>query len=180
MKILKQAEIRSASDFSKLRIVDWHRLNGYWQNDVTMPLSVISAFLSNHATYTLIEDDLTVYPVRDDWPNWVHAGNGSHERLGRLYWNMFYACFGGEGTLIMGDMPDFQGTLAFPGTQPVKFFGDIGQVSASTFVLDVLPKFTFHDLWITVFDEKHHLILEIQGDIQRVLSERMEEVFGIH
>ena len=68
MQILEQGPIRSVADVSRLNIIDWGRANGLWRGDVTVPLQIVGTWLSNHATYTILEHDLTVYPDRNDWP----------------------------------------------------------------------------------------------------------------
>jgi hypothetical protein len=85
---------------------------------------------------------------------------------------MFHAQF--QGTLLFHDMPDFSGTMIFDDPEyQVSFWGDIGQVSASTFGIDVLPHVQKGDLWISVVNHDTHIIVEFLEDIGRLLHERI-------
>jgi hypothetical protein len=110
---IKQGMIKSASDISRLGIVDWNRLNGYWENDVTTAIAILNIWVAGHARYTIAHVDLTQFAERDDWPGWSHVGT-QHKRIGRLYWNMFQSSFAEAGTLAFADAPDFQGALLPP------------------------------------------------------------------
>lgn len=170
MSVQQQGMIESASDLSKLGIVDWNRLNGYWKNDVTAALAILNTWIVGHAQYTIAHTDLTQFPERDDWPGWSHTGN--HERIGRLYWNMFQACFSGAGTLAFADAPDFQGTLLPPITpREIFFYGDIGKASGATFVF-TLMHLNAGDLWISLVDEQTQIIIELLADVSQVFSQQ--------
>ncbi|HEY6410663.1 MAG TPA: hypothetical protein VIY29_24690 [Ktedonobacteraceae bacterium] len=68
---IKQGMIESASDISKLGIVDWNRLNGCWENDVTTAIAILNTWVAGHARYTIAHVDLTQFAERDDWPGGV-------------------------------------------------------------------------------------------------------------
>lgn len=146
-------------------------MNGYWENDVTAAIAIFNTGVAGHARYTIAHVDLTQFAERDDWPGWSHAGT-QHERIGRLYWNMFQSSFAGAGTLAFADSPDFQGALLPPITpKEVSFYGDIGKASGSTFVL-TLMHMNAGDLWISLVDERTQIIIELLADIYKVFSQQ--------
>jgi hypothetical protein len=54
-------------------------------------------------------------------------------------------------------------------------YGDIGQVSVSTFVLEVLPRLRKHDLWVSVLNDRRQVILEPLVDLHDLIAESMDE-----
>lgn len=169
MEMIEQKVITCLRDIGRIDIIDFRRCNGLWENNFVRPLEYIGNCLIGMAGYTIIRDDLRIYPDRDDFPHWKHVGK-THRPLGKLFWNMFHAQF--QGTLLFHDMPDFSGTMIFDDSKDqVSFWGDIGQVSASTFGIDVLPHVKKGDLWITVVNHDIHIVVEFLEDIGRLLHE---------
>ena len=164
-KILEQKVISSQDDIVKLNIIDFKRCNGLWENNFLKALNAVSPWLIGNVMYTVIQEDMRVYPQRNDFPEWEHVGN--HKYMAKLYWNMFYAKF--DGTLLFHDAPDFSGLLKFDNGE-VNFYGDIGQVSVSAFGVDVLPKLNRGDLWISIASEQQHTILEFMCDVGSTLK----------
>jgi len=158
MEVIEQEFFTSELDIMKLGIIDWNRLNGSWRNPQDA-LQTISSWFLLGAAYTIIQQDLTEFPDRDDWPGWRHAGR--HDRLGRLYWNAFYGS--DMGTITFADEPDFSGTLVFPRYKR-HFWGDIGKVSAQCFAM-TQKCMRKGDLWISVLDERTQVIIEADYDI---------------
>lgn len=180
MKVLEQYHITTLVDVGRMKSFDFHRLNGLWEDNPVHAMQSVGNWLIGRAYVTLIEGDLRAFP---EYPGfqWQHTGS-SHEPLGRLFWNMFHATF--EGELFFHDSPDFSGSMHFEADEDgpartVSFSGDIGQVSASTFAIDVLPQMEKGDLWISVFDERHHLIMEVLDDIGANLRKRLEKLYGL-
>jgi hypothetical protein len=162
--VIEQKKIKTISDVTRLRIIDFNRCNGFWENNPYDAMRAISPWLIGN-TYTVIHHDMRMEPVRDDFPGWNHAGN--HERMGRLFWNYFHRRF--KGNLNFCDMPDFSGNITFDECK-VNFQGDVGRVSASAFAMEVLPQLHEYDLWITMMGEDTHLIMECQYDIGTEVS----------
>lgn len=177
MEIVEQKYITSLRDIGRLNVIDFNRCNRYWENNFVRALEFIGDCLINRSAYTIIHEDMRIYPNRDDFPDWEHVGK-THRPLGKLFWNMFLALY--EGRLLFHDMPDFSGIMLFDGPiSQVNFMGDIGRVSASTFGIDVLPQMHKGDLWISVVSEDTHIVIEFLEDIGRILSERVSKVLGI-
>jgi len=168
MRIIKQKQIESISDVTGLRIIDFNRCNGLWENNPYEAMNAVAPWLIGN-TYTIIHHNMRMEPVRDDFPGWQHAG--THEHMGKLFWNYFHHRFQGE--IAFHDMPDFSGNIIFKDYK-VNFLGDVGRVSVSTFALNVLPKLREYDLWITMISEDTHLIMECQYDIGAVLGKHIE------
>src|SRR5437879_4304313 len=84
---LQHKLIRSENDILDLNIVDWNRLNGYW-NSPSGAVHTIASWFINTAHATRIEMDISKAPIRNDFPGWKHVGD--HERIGQLYWNWFH------------------------------------------------------------------------------------------
>lgn len=174
MKILEQGTIKDSYDIMKLNIIDWNRLNGSWSN-AGEALKTITSWFKGRAQYSIVEYDLTIAPNRNDWPEWNHIGN--HERMGRLYWNTFKGREIEGETLVFSDAPDFYGKMvAFEGCSRkfVDFWGDIGRVSAQAFAI-TQKSMRAHDIWISLPDEKHQIIIEVQSDIKALYAYHMTE-----
>lgn len=175
MEVIEQKQITTVVDIGSLNI-DFNRCNGYWKNNPVRAMQTIGNWLIGRTAYTIIRDDLRKYPERDDFPQWEHVGN--HKPLAKLYWNMFYAT--SQGTLTFHDMPDFSGTITLDDPKrEAAFWGDIGKVSASTFCLEVLPRVSEGDLWISVVSEDTHIVVEFLEDVGILIHNHLATMMGI-
>ncbi|MBO0780986.1 MAG: hypothetical protein J2P37_19360 [Ktedonobacteraceae bacterium] len=172
---IKQGIISGFQDIHQLHMIDWSRLNGYWDNNPAEAIEIATSWLTSNARYTIASIDLCRYPQRNDWPGWPHAGR-SHERLGRLFWNSYMAS--GLGTLTFHDAPDFSGTITRKDGRIVSLYGDIGIVSASTFLFTLVHMHA-GDLWVSVLDEHTQVILEPLIDFERICKEGMAKLYKI-
>jgi len=139
-----------------LDIVDWSRTNGAFRNPY-QAMTHTCSWLINRAWYTISQEDMTLAPVRDDWPDWKHAGQ--HEELGRIWWNYFLNV--GEGVshqLAMPDVPDFCGSVTYEGVEH-QVFGDIGSIPVQACVAST-KQMRPGDLWISVCDTQTHIVIE--------------------
>lgn len=175
MKVLEQKEFSSPEDIGNLHIIDFNRCNGLWNNNPFKAIQAVSSMLVGRASYTVIDHDLRMYPDRNDFPTWQHAGD--HYDLGRLYWNMFHATYVGE--LRFSDMPDFSGTLTTTAGVIQNIYGDIGVVSVSSFAVEALVRMNTGDIWVSVLDEKTQVILEATEDIGSLYAGALTKMFGI-
>ena len=159
-KLLQQGTFKSELDLLALDCIDWNRLMGYWDNTAEA-LQTAASYLIDTAIYKVIQFDLCEAPERADWPGWRHVGH--HPELGKLYWNWFHQMYNEErhynATIFFSDSPDFHGTLTIPGWSKAKFYGDIGKVSAPTFIR-TLQKMDAHDIWISVLDTQTMVTIE--------------------
>lgn len=163
MKVVKEGWITSTRDFVSLKIVDWTRIQLYWQNSLDAMESISSWFVGR-AYYQIIDINLTKYPERDDFPTWKHIGD-SHNKLGRLYWNHFKYSFHESSVLTFGDCPDLQGKIVSHDLQErCSFCGDIGEVSPIGMRegIQMLNKNTY---WISVQDAGTIVLIIPQCDI---------------
>lgn len=177
MNIIKQGTFTSLSEIGSLRIMDFNRCNGLWENNPVTAMETAGNLLIGNFKYTIVEIDMSKYPERSDWPGWSHVGN--HEPLGRMYWNCFFS-HKNRGTLKFSDLPDFDGTLYDPRLgRDIAFYGDIGMVSASTFLMDVVPRMHHGDLWISVPNENTQIILEALCDIGIIIRTMIVANMGI-
>lgn len=165
MAIIEQGRIRSGRDLLRLGIIDWNRLNNYWDNADEASSAIASWLDGAAAMYGVIDHNLSDAPNRGDWPGWKHIGH--HPEMGRMYWNYFY--HNHKGTLHFSDSPDFQGTLQFKDGSSARFWGDIGQVSASTF-MHTIRMLNTNDIWVSVIDSCTQIIIEPQISISRLWS----------
>jgi hypothetical protein len=176
LKVLEQGYITSSADIGKLNIVDLHRCNGIWANNSVLAMQAISGLMVGRTFYSIFQCDLRQFPKRADFPVWHHAGN--HLSLARLYWNAFHELF--QGQLQFHDSPDFSGTFFDEeSSEVVRFQGDIGQIAASTFCLDVLPHMKKGDLWISVVSAQRHIVIEFLDDIGKKLAASVATRFGL-
>ena len=176
MHIVEQGLLSSIEDIGRLKIMDFSRCNGLWQDNPVRAMNTAKNWMVGTMSYTILQIDMSKYPQRNDWPGWNHVG--SHEHLGKMYWNCFFANDDGNGTLKFSDSPDFEGTLLDEGIER-KFYGDIGQVSASTFIIEVLPRMHKGDLWISIPNERTQIILECLVDLDSIIGDKLEEMCGI-
>jgi len=131
-----QKTFRSPTDVLRLEIIDFRRLNGYWGNSgdaLDRVYEVLSEGSAVYGEYDVPDFDLA--PVRDDFPGWDHRGN--HQVLGPPFWNWFKWQLPGY-KLRLGDQPDFQAVTTIKGGLRHFIWGDIGRVSASTFMFTLL------------------------------------------
>jgi hypothetical protein len=170
MEKIEQKLITSLRDIGHINIIDFNRCNGLWEDNPVIALEVIGKWLIGNAAYTIIHDDLRKYPERNDFPRWEHVGN--HKPIAKLFWNMFHVKF--QGTLAFHDMPDFSGTFILddPKREAV-FWGDIGQVSASVFGIEVLPNMHTGDLWISLISEDIQILVEFVEDVGRLIHDHV-------
>lgn len=168
----------SANDILQLQMIDFSRCNGLWHNNVLHAIQAICPWLVGNAGYSILPVDLEKSPQRADWPGWTHVGN--HESLGKLYWNWFFDHVGDRGTLHFVDEPDFYGTIKDPETEEiVTFQGDIGQVAASTFALEVLPSFNRDCWWVSVLNARRVIVIMPQSDIGLLLQKHIADHLGL-
>jgi hypothetical protein len=161
VQIIERKMIESVYDLTDLGIIDWHRLNGYWRNEADAIEAVASWFIGR-AEYSIVQCDLTKYPMLDkEQFKWKHVGEG-HWQLGYKYWSYFKQR--NIGTIAFGDQPDFWGEFLFKDGHKARFWGDIGNVSASTFAR-AQKWMREGDLWISVLDDFRQVLIEAQEDL---------------
>lgn len=170
MAIIESKLIESVYDLVDLRIIDWNRLNGYWDNELEAMETIANRFIGR-ATYSVIECDLYKVPYYRDRSElqWTHVGD-SHWDLGYLYWNHFL--FRDIGTIRFSDQPDFRGKFSFKDGSTAQFWGDIGVVSASTFA-HTQRGFRPGDVWISVLDSKTQVVIESHVDLHDLLVDHL-------
>lgn len=154
VKILEKGMIEKPYDILHLNFIDWGRLNNYWDN-LGEALDLFASWLVGRVAYTIVEVDMHGLPDIVDFPSdWTHEG--AHEPIAIAYWNWWHLI--NTGRLVMSDEPDFWGELTTGGMDK-RFWGDIGQVSASTFA-HVVKGLHKGDIWISIPDDQHQIILE--------------------
>lgn len=160
-RILEQGLIRSEDDLTKLSFIDWNRPS--YASNPARTIRGISNWTRKAMKYSIMKCDMHKSPMRDDFPDWKHAGH--HERIGSLYWNWFHYQFedSPKKELCFFDSPDFSGSITFPSRMKTRFWGDIGKCSAFAFFESML-QMRPGDLWITIRDSSTQLILEAQVD----------------
>lgn len=161
--VIDRGEFTSENDLLKLPIVDWNRLINYWDNVYDATVSISSWLIASRAHYIIAECNMKSAPKREDWPGWKHIG--CHPQIGQLYWNWFH--WKQVGTLHFSDSPDFHGVLNRPGMEKAQFYGDVGLVSAPTFMRSI-KSLEAHDLWITIVDMETQIIIEPLGSIRQM------------
>lgn len=175
--LLEQGVLSTLEDLSKLRIIDFTRCNGYWDNSPLRAMKTVGNWLIGTSAYSIAQVDLESYPVRNDWPGWDHVGN--HALLAQLLWNQFFYVFGANGTLKFSDAPDFSGSIYLHEQKKrVKVYGDIGQISVSSFVFEVLPRLRKNDLWISVLSKDLVVTVEPFVNIGEQISRMLTNGFG--
>lgn len=157
VQIINQKLVTSPMDLLGLNIIDFNRLNGYWNNTGDALTSIFS-WLENFAVVTIYQiNDFDQAPKRDDWPEWLHVGHHSH--VGKKFWNWFL-WYHPEAKLYFSDEPDFWGEYPDGGL----LCGDLGLVSASSFLL-AQASLGKGDVWISVLNGGHkHVMIEILAD----------------
>lgn len=164
MRLIETGIITSPHDLARLKIIDYGRAS-YCESRDHAKIAT-AQWLINHTVYFKIEDDLTRYEERSDWKRWIHPGN--HPEIGKLYWNWFHSTH--TGKLIFADEPDFWGHYETDDGLR-RFWGDIGKVSATTF-LWTITKLGEGDIWISVVDFKTQILLCPLYNIREVFQER--------
>jgi len=153
-KIIKSKLIESPMDIIELDIIDFNRLNGYWNNSKEA-LDTIFSWFNGIASATIMKfDNYFDAPKRDDFPNWKHCGY--HEEIAQEYWNWFFWNYPNPNNkLYLSDSPDFHGIF-----EKHFFWGDIGKVSASAFAM-TQKQMGMHDLWISLLGQGDwHVVIE--------------------
>ena len=164
MTITEQFLIQNKRDLERLGIIDWHRLNGHWQYIEQAQDTILSWFENVAIASRITIEGYFDAPERDDFPDWHHIGG--HEREAKLFWNWFHFAHK-NGQLYLDDAPDFDGKFE----NGCRFWGDFGQVSASTFAYRQ-KQMRSHELWISVFQD-HHVVIEPQVDIKAAHAKQM-------
>lgn len=170
MTIVETGRFKSRRDILKLNVVDWNRLINYWDN-IDEAVEAISSCLIGIADYSIIECDMNAAPQRDDWPGWNHVG--THEQMGYLFWNWFH--WKKKGIIHFSDSPDFSGKLILPNYPATKFYGDIGLVSAPTFIR-TLKIMDANEIWITVVDSHTQIVIEPQVSIRQLWMDLFKDI----
>lgn len=174
MVIRDHGLIRSEQDIMKLNIVDWKRYDP-WPNPQAAMNTIFSWF--NHmAHYTVLEEDMTQCPERNDFPGWEHVGD--HEEYGRMYWNWFHYWHGDCGELHFSDSPDFQGVFHYPDKEQW-FWGDIGQCSAQA-LARTQKQMSANDLWISITAANVQVLIEPSVSIFDLFGQRFDEFCHKH
>jgi len=147
--------ITSQDDILSLDIINWgpSAIRGF--RNVNDAVGSIASWFINTSHYTTVSVDITKAPSRGDFPGWGHKGD--HPRIGELYWNWFHTHYDGE--LYFSDSPDFRGVIRDGGEKPIRFFGDIGQVTAVCMAY-TQKRLSFGNIWISVVDEQNQVIIE--------------------
>jgi len=169
--VTDHVRITSFGQILQLDIIDWNRLNGYWDNTFDA-LQVVADWLTDVTEYAILRTSLKLAPERADWPGWKHVGD--HVAVGRLFWNWFH--WKKRGTLVFADSPDFSGTLELPHGKTVRFWGDIGKVSPSTF-LETIKRMDKDDIWISIPDVTTQIVLEPLVSFRDIWRETMNGAF---
>lgn len=171
-QVISQKILVDSLDLEELHIIDWSRFKPTWKN-TSEAIRGLGAIVRGHFAATLVSYDLRQEPERSDFPqDWEHQGS-SHNALARVFWNFYRNHQMGE--IALSDKPDFGGTFVH-GEQTVDVWGDFGQVSPISFLLTIWSM-KKGDLWVSVPDEQHQVILECVEDFQKHM-ERVEALFA--
>jgi hypothetical protein len=164
-EILESKLIDSAEDLYRWNIIDFNRLNGYFEHS-GHAMDTIFGWFNKLAHITVIDlgEKFFDVPKRSDFPQWKHVGN--HESVARDYWNFFKHYHNKPGnSLHFSDAPDFYGEL-----NGQRFWGDIGQVSASAFAL-TQKQMGAHDIWISLlYAGEMQVVIESFIDIPQYID----------
>ena len=158
-----QRQFSSPSDVLRADVVDIYRLNGYWSNPGDALDRIFDILSSGSAVYGIYDvPDFDSAPMRDDFPGWSHTGG--HEPIGRRLWNWFHQSMP-TYKLVLSDSPDFQATTTLEDGAQHFIWGDIGRVSASTFVHTLL-QMRPGDLWMSIKDGgAQHVLIMFLGPV---------------
>jgi hypothetical protein len=164
--VLSSKLIETPFDILEADILDFNRRNGYFNNSGDALKTIFNLFDRLAVITTLYIPAFQDAPIKDNWSGWEHCGN--HTQYGQLYWNWFFQEHPGA-QLTFSDSPDFYGVFESGSL----FWGDIGQVSASTFAM-IQKGMGKHDVWISVKgDGRVHTIIETLVDIPDLLARSM-------
>lgn len=160
-----QRRFESPSDVLRADVADIYRLNGYWNTPGDALDRIFSILRSGSAVYGIYDvPDFDAAPPRDDFPGWRHVGG--HEAVGRRLWNWFHWRMP-LYRVSFSDSPDFQAITNIEGGHTHFIWGDIGRVSASTFVYTLL-QMRAGDLWMSIKNEgRTHVIIMFLGPLLR-------------
>ncbi len=167
-KIIRSEWIKSRNDLWELDFIRFQGgLNGYWRNPEEA-MDTIASWFVGRAVYSIVDvgDGFYTAPERTDFPDWKHVGN--HVKVGKQYWNWFHQCSGADEELHFSDSPDFWGRLGSN-----SFWGDIGRVSASALAF-TQKQMGEHDLWISILDTSHQLVIETQKSLRDLWWETLK------
>lgn len=162
MKIISRKLITDPMDIMRADIIDFGRLNGYFENSAEA-LNTIFSWFNRMAVITHIEiDDFLDAPKRNDWPGWEHVGN--HSEWGEQLWNWFH-WKNPAGEIMFSDSPDFRGFVdKDAGWSGPIFHGDLGLASPIAFV-EAQSGMRAHDLWVTHKNDRQICCIEPQVSI---------------
>jgi len=167
--ITEQGWIEESQDLLRLNIIDWSRLNNYWDNPAEAVETIMSWLIAGDTHWAILKHNMEAAPERSDWPGWKHAG--LHDQMGKIFWNWFHGA-PNRGKIYFHDQPDFHGEL-YMEENTHRFYGDVGQVSASTFSL-TLKLFNANDIWITVLDSQTQVVLEFGNSLREIWGNVLE------
>ena len=158
-EIVEQFTIWSPSDIAKLDIVDTTRmgmLGKYTDVNSYNYFDLMYKYLYGCGVAKVHVDGLRKYHGSGpQFPGWKHVGN--HERTGLRLWHYWHAAYGEDlEALNFVDSPDFNMRITHPakqwGFEPevIKIVGDVGKVSATTFLESQIHGCGFtDDFWVT-------------------------------
>jgi hypothetical protein len=176
MEIVEQGLLNSLDQLTRLRIINFAHCNGYWENSPSKAMRAIANWTVGLFEYTVVRIDINKFPERDGWTGWNHVGH--HEQVGRLFWNSFLH-IGKSHQLHFSDSPDITGEITWEDGHVTRIYGDVGEISVSTFALDVLPYIKKGDLWISVSSSFSQVILEPLVDVGPLLRQTIVQQFGL-
>ena len=153
MTVLNKTQLLHPDDVLTLNLIDFTRLNGYWDN-LLQAAETIFSWWDGAIVTTIKHENYHDAPEREDWPGWEHTGD--HPFQGRQYWNWFWHDRPNGCKLVFSDSPDFWGHL----DDGSGFWGDIGMPSASAVAL-TQKSMGAHELFIFVHGPVHY-VLETQ------------------
>ena len=137
-----------------------------WFNSENHGVSVVAT-----AT-TVILDDYSEAPVRNDFPDWEHPAG--HVPVARKYWDWF-KWKQPNSKLMFSDCPDFSGEL----DDGHYFWGDIGQTSALA-IAQTQKQMGMNDLWISVLDEEGlQVIIQSHVDLRKAWNDQLDTQMGL-
>lgn len=170
-KLIYETMIESELDLLELDIIDFKRVSHF--RNQRQALEIAAGWLKGIALVTVVEvDDFWDIPDRDDFPGWDHVGH--HPKTGKQFWNWFHYHNPGS-ELYLGDSPDLCGILEGGSL----FFGDIGMVSASAFILSV-KTLSQNDIWISVsLDGTKQTVIEIVAGGREYESREAPEFYPV-
>jgi len=166
--------IRNINDIFELDFIDYRPPTGDLKMSYKLMQAIDSWFdaekhgISVVATATtIILDDYTEAPIRNDFPDWGHPGG--HDSIAHKYWNWF-KWKQPNSKLFFNDSPDFWGEF----DDGHCFWGDIGKVSSIAFA-QTQKQMGMNDLWITVWDDSgKQTIIETHVDLRKAWNYQLD------